>query len=941
MNFVKLGLKSTFLLLLFVIFISPLSTNAQGWIKKYTNLGLTYSANSILQTPDGGYAMLTNGYNQTQTAVANILKTDADGVVQWSKSVTSQNGSSPSYSNLKFDNIGATGYHLLITSYNVPGTAHQNLLVYRLNQFGDSIGVSVLSDPNYNWTGIDIVSNEDGSAVVVGYKNNPTNTDYKLLAIKFDANGDTSWTKVLSTSGLNYYYSKLNKTSDGNYCINLNSNQINPHSVIKFDANGNVIHQTFPVKNGNVITNCVTNDNNMVLAGYNFVTNDADLDTANVIKLDANGNKLWAKKITIPFETGTITPSFYVTNTNDNNILLISNSYLNFIDSLANNVVHLIKVDASNGDIIWMNDISYANFDFESQLKAVAISQGGFILGGVDNANYPNMKLQIMRTNDAGQAYSNKVSGVVFADLNSNCLFESELGLKNRIIRFSKGVDTLYTMSNNLGQFSTVLDTGTYQVTLLENSPLWEACALSDISMSTFENDITYNIPIKPLGVCPLLSLSSSNVRLRPCMDARYHFSYCNEGTQVASNAYVVITLDPLLTYLGCSNNATLNGLELTVDLGNVGIDECGEFYVDFNLSCNAQISQTICTTSEIFPQSPCVPAPGYNGVDMAVKGMCYGGIPVFVIKNLGVTPMTDEATYFVIEDDAMWQTNGTVLLSAGEMYDVPGITANGATWRVEVPQPENHPFSTFAAAVVSGCGTDHPSVRNTNLFPLGDESPYVDELCLVVRNSYDPNEKIAYPEGYHEEHFIKPNKTIEYTVSFQNTGNDTAYVVVIKDAISPYLDLSTLKLGASSHPYNAEILEGRILKFTFHDINLVDSLTNERGSHGFVTFDIKQYDELPSGTLIENRADIYFDFNEAILTNTTHHKVDRDFVDVTINEEINNKDIQTLVSPNPFITETKIELKSNKIFEGASLNIFNVEGKKILSKKLIDNSVM
>jgi hypothetical protein len=50
----------------------------------------------------------------------------------------------------------------------------------------------------------------------------------------------------------------------------------------------------------------------------------------------------------------------------------------------------------------------------------------------------------------------------------------------------------------------------------------------------------------------------------------------------------------------------------------------------------------------------------------------------------------------------------------------------------------------------------------------------------------------------------------------------------------------------------------------------LPDSTTNEPRSHGFVQYAIKAQQPVPDNTLISNTAYIYFDFNPAVVTNTT-----------------------------------------------------------------------
>ena len=55
-----------------------------------------------------------------------------------------------------------------------------------------------------------------------------------------------------------------------------------------------------------------------------------------------------------------------------------------------------------------------------------------------------------------------------------------------------------------------------------------------------------------------------------------------------------------------------------------------------------------------------------------------------------------------------------------------------------------------------------------------------------------------------------------------------------------------------------------------FEDILLPDSNINEPASHGYIQFSIDHLPNAPVGTVIENSASIYFDFNPPIKTNTT-----------------------------------------------------------------------
>jgi hypothetical protein len=73
----------------------------------------------------------------------------------------------------------------------------------------------------------------------------------------------------------------------------------------------------------------------------------------------------------------------------------------------------------------------------------------------------------------------------------------------------------------------------------------------------------------------------------------------------------------------------------------------------------------------------------------------------------------------------------------------------------------------------------------------------------------------------------------------------------------------------ATSHEYELSITPEGLCTWTFSGINLPDSATNEEGSNGFIEFEIALQNGLPSGTVIRNSAEIIFDFEDAIRTNT------------------------------------------------------------------------
>ncbi|MEZ4756887.1 MAG: hypothetical protein R2817_08680 [Flavobacteriales bacterium] len=138
-----------------------------------------------------------------------------------------------------------------------------------------------------------------------------------------------------------------------------------------------------------------------------------------------------------------------------------------------------------------------------------------------------------------------------------------------------------------------------------------------------------------------------------------------------------------------------------------------------------------------------------------------------------------------------------------------------------------------------------------------------------TITAAYDPNDKVATTSSgtSSTSYFLDLDEWIDYTIRFQNTGNDTAFTVVITDTLPSTLNPASIQMGAGSHPFTWELKGAGILEFTFDNILLPDSTVNEPLSHGFVGFRIRTHAQLMAGEQISNIANIYFDFNPPIIT--------------------------------------------------------------------------
>jgi len=211
-------------------------------------------------------------------------------------------------------------------------------------------------------------------------------------------------------------------------------------------------------------------------------------------------------------------------------------------------------------------------------------------------------------------------------------------------------------------------------------------------------------------------------------------------------------------------------------------------------------------------------------------------------------------------------------------------------------------------------------------------------ELVDSVFGSYDPNDKHVEPfKGLTEEDILM-GKELIYTIRFQNTGTIQADKIRITDYLDTALNLKSLRYISSSHPVSGfNLLPGGILEVSFDPISLPAKITNEASSQGFVNFAIQWNKSFNAQYKIFNSANIYFDYNAPIKTNSTQSEV---LVNTnTENEWKNNNSASDLILiPNPAKNIVHIITKHN--FSGPiDIILFNLEGKECFRKRIINSS--
>jgi PKD repeat protein len=470
------------------------------------------------------------------------------------------------------------------------------------------------------------------------------------------------------------------------------------------------------------------------------------------------------------------------------------------------------------------------------------------------------------------------IQGRVFGDINSNCTADTaDVGLKHYILKAEPG--SYYSCTDSVGNFSfSVASKGNYVIKPITTNTLWTKSCVDSLGITV---DSVYNridsayLPYTAAYYAPKLNVDlGSPIRLRKCTSAQYTVSYCNEGTLPANNSYVLIEPGQYLKITGCSlpiDSVSPDSSVYRIPVGNLGLTDCGEFYLNVFVQCNAPFGGTNCIRATMFPDIPYAnpePDSAFDNRQVSVRGRCRGADSVeFVIQNNHPQGYVLSGGYKIYVNTVLNQEHP---FSLGYHDSLSVWTSSpGNTIRNELGFVVNGMPKAGMQATLEGCNNQIVSGFVTQL-PENDNAENTELDCQGIFASYDPNDKRVSPTGVTGAHYISSNSELEYTLRFQNTGNDTAFTVTLIDTLSPYLNAGSLHLGASSHAYVFNLSSLGIASWTFDKILLPDSSTSEPESHGFVKFKVQQKENNSQGTVIQNFVDIYFDYNLPVRTNST-----------------------------------------------------------------------
>lgn len=247
--------------------------------------------------------------------------------------------------------------------------------------------------------------------------------------------------------------------------------------------------------------------------------------------------------------------------------------------------------------------------------------------------------------------------------------------------------------------------------------------------------------------------------------------------------------------------------------------------------------------------------------LDSAVPG--FNSDYKIIFKNKGTT-MQSGTVVFTFNDSLMDFLNSSV---------TPNSQSTGSlTWNFTGLLP----FETreINAKFELNTPTDIPPVNDGDILHYTaqingapDDTPADNTFTLnqTVVNSLDPNDKTCLEGTMIAQ--TQVGDYVHYLIRFENNGTANARNIVVKDEIdTSKFDISTLTPLSGSHSFVTRMSGTNTAEFVFQNIQLpFDDANND----GYISFKIKTKSTLTQGDVFSNTANIYFDYNAPIITNT------------------------------------------------------------------------
>lgn len=914
------------------------------WIVKIDTLG-----NKIWDKTFGGSS---NDFNDNeglapQSVYGEIIETKDKGFLLGGTSSSNTNGnkSAPVYGFLDLWVIKLDSNGNKIWDKSFGGSRNESSATIFETENGFLIGCSSSSDSG---TGNKISNNKPSTL--------QSHWDFWLL--KLDLNGDIIWqksyggseddilTKIIQINKNKYI---LTGTCGSNISGDVSQSSIggSDYWFICIDSNGNKIwDKRFGGNQTEVMKSSFYMNNIIYSTGTSISSQNGDVSKINngnvdcwILAIDANGNKIWDNLF-----GGNFDDKPYDLSGNQKNLYIGLNSNSNSIGSKSENNrgfedFWIMKIDSS-GKKLWDKTIGGDQYEVITSIQL--LKDGSILTIGNSNSDISGDRIVARKGNKDILMVNlkdirSKVQGRVFPDFNANCIYNkpSEYNIPNILVHnkventYAMTGDSIYTM------YLFDRDTAILQVVNLDTN-LYISCSKDSIFLDLTgkgdTSDIDFPIRTNVTGYCIKIN-GHCHSRLRPGMWSNYQLNFQNYAFDTAYNAYIDVEVDT-------SKIDSINSLYSYTRIGNILRFAIGSvipfkaFSLSYNikLKANVVIGSLHCHRTRVYPICNLYPSTAYDSSVIVPMIRCLPNDTVeLTLRNVGSKNQNDWGTVKTYEDVIIFARD-TFKLNVGNSQIFKYRLDTNKVFTAEIFNSNFDPVTPILIRHDDLCTNNKPMITNNPAlnFARHDEAKEYEEDCDIVRGSYDPNMKSVIPVGLFSEHYTATGTELKYRIDFQNTGTDTAFRVVLVDTLNDILNIASFVPGISSHPYSVEF-GGRAVKFVFDPIALIDSGTNEPASHGYVTFKIKHNVNITPKTRIENKADIYFDYNAPVRTNTVFNTI-FDTIQIVVPRAggsiVDRNDASITVFPNP--TSDKFYIRMSEPVYHLLVELYDIHGRMI-----------
>ncbi|WP_181248506.1 Ig-like domain-containing protein [Flavobacterium magnum] len=540
------------------------------------------------------------------------------------------------------------------------------------------------------------------------------------------------------------------------------------------------------------------------------------------------------------------------------------------------------------------------------------------------------------------------------------------------------GTDTFtYTITDSNG------DTSTATVTVYINAEAGPPVAVDDAITTSINTPVEINALENDMGVAggpfydisiwvnPTHGIAEINENSSPSATdntiiytpesgfiGQDTFEYRIFGSNGVDYATVTVTVTNsgilLKAFFDVNGNGTQDSEEADFNLGqfhyeinNNGIaydaaSSTGSFYInETNLSNTYDLSYTVNSnltayyTVSTSYQDVTAASSWLSEFKFAVTGSSFADVGVQLVPTSAPRPGFLYTNTIIYHNNAAQTASGTVTFNHGTAVSVNSVsqagitnTANGFTFDFTnlAPFETRFIYVTMQVPAIPDIALGDLVINTVSVSAAGDDVMANDTSAVTqaVVGSYDPNDiteahgrKIVHAEFTSDDY-------LTYTIRFENTGTANAENIRVENTLDAQLDEDTIEMVDASDNYTME-RAGSNLVWDFVDVQLPPSEENTQIGHGYIVYRIKPKPGYAIGDIIANTAEIYFDFNPAITTNTFE-------TEFTAPLSVDGIEGNTFsLYPNP--VKDKLNINSRQNIQ--TLTVYNLLGQPVLEKRI------